>query len=113
MVWLGTSCRQRAGPDCLAAWLGKTLIEGVGNYLIAGSFRCEAAWWWGWSRGGPRVGRGRLGLPVFVLPEGPQRSPGSGPACRAVALAMRSSLDAGGAGPEARAAGPAGRAAEA
>ena len=35
MVSLVTSCRQRRGPEWLAAWLGKTLIE-VGNYLIAG-----------------------------------------------------------------------------
>jgi len=48
-----------------------------------------------WGRGSsgvPRRGRGRLGACPYFLPEGPQRSPGSRPARRAVASAMRSSL---------------------
>jgi len=99
MVWLVTSCRQWRGAEWLAAWLGKTLIEGVGNYLIAGRpFRGGVVMEAG--RGAGRVPRrGRPGLPVFFLPQGPQRSPGSGPARRAVAAAMRSSLEAGGAAP--------------
>src|SRR5438445_10146637 len=50
-------------------------------------------------------GAGQAGACPYFLPEGPQRSPGSGPAAGRRA-AVRSSLDAGGAAPYPRAARP-------
>ncbi len=50
--------------------------------------------------GAPAPGRGRLWPARFSCSQGPQWSPGSRAACRAVARsAMRSTLEAGGAAP--------------
>src|SRR5262249_61133684 len=67
----------------------------------------DVRWYAGtrWSPDAPRPGVGQAGACPYFLPEGPQRSPGSGPAAGRRA-AVRSSLDAGGAAPYPRAARP-------
>src|SRR5260370_7945028 len=53
-----------------------------------------------WPGGGPRAWRGRRGLPLWFLPEGPQRSPEAGPARRAGSAARRSRPAPPGAAPQ-------------